>query len=213
MNKLRDQYKRFIYTVFGLTASVYFFFLLKIPSSKSILDNLDWFGLSWAVFAGLIVVVYERWGWRIFNPKFDLVGLWNFTESQYVAVGDRQRAFDYDARGSVRILQDLQSIRLIEGQTYKTKPASTIVPSERNKTADWWSIACELNDTASRMDAVLDHAPTLAEGNGIQYGVEIFRITARTKWGRPTKMSSTVYHCVGSGKAHQIDVSYTRDGF
>jgi hypothetical protein len=222
VNKLRDKHKRFIYVTFGVTASLYFLLLLRIPFSRAALDLLGWFGISWSVVAGLVVFLYEKWAWRMFNAKFDFGGRWRFTEKQYrVGPDTRGRVFVCHGKGSMKILQDLRSICITEGQTYEVKAREADMKSVMNadlsickKTADWWSIACEMDDDASKIYGALDHKSTLSrKGKPIEYGVEVFRVTERTRWGRPINMSSTVYHCVGAGDALQIDVNYARNRY
>lgn len=220
MNKLRGNHKRFIYTTFAVTASVYFF-LLNAQVSKATLETQGWFGISWSVVAGLVVFLYESWLWRVFNRKFDFGGIWRFTETQYNVNPDGQEpVVACYGKGSMRIVQDVRSICITEGQTYEMT-ADPAVGSEidvdltaATKSSDWWSISCELEDNASKIYGALDHESTRRrKGKPIGYGMEVFRVTERSRWGRPIKMSSTVYHCIGAGEPRVIDVSYTRDGF
>lgn len=217
MNKLRSQHKRVIFAVFALSASLYFFLLINLPNSKAPLDLLAWFGVSWSVVAGLVILLYERWAWRIINPQFDFDGKWRFTEIQYRPnSGDYERVPVFHGKGSMRIVQDVRAIWITEGQTYRLaamvsekKDART---SKGTKTSDWWSESCELDDKASRIYCTLNHQSALdREGGTIGYAVEIYRVTERGKRGRPTKMASTVYHCIGFGTAHTVEVIYTRD--
>lgn len=222
MNRLRDHHKRFIYAALAATASFYFFLLFKVQSSRATLDTLAWFGVSWSVVGGLVVILYEKWVWRICNRKYDFAGIWRFTETQYrVNPESLEAVVACYARGSMRIVQDLRSICIVEGQTYELNRQDTAAtdisntdPPPANKTSDWWSIACELDENASKIYGALDHESTLErKGKPIGYGIEVFRVRERTKSGRPIRMSSTVYHCIGAGEPRQIDVNYTRDGF
>jgi hypothetical protein len=222
MNKLRAKHKRFIYVTFGAAASFYFFLLLEIPFSRPTLDILGWFGISWSVVAGLVVFLYEKWAWRLFNAKFDFGGLWLFTEKQYrVGPNTPEPEFAYHAKGTMKIVQDVQSICITEGQTYEVpvpesdfKKVANVDLSTCTKTADWWSVSCELDDDASKIYSTLDHKSILSrKGKPIEFGVEVFTVTERTKRDRPIGMASRVYHCVGAGEPLQIDVDYRRNGF
>lgn len=206
MDEIREQHKQFIYAVFGLTATIYLF-LISIPAIKDWLSSLEAFGLSWTVFAAVVVFLYEKYGWRIKNPRMDFGGHWNFTEKHL----NDLNFHICDAKGHMIIKQDVRSISIELGVT-------DILPREAaEKKIDaksdydqikWWSISCDL-DKGGNICCALDH--TYPPGKeDVRYGIEIITVTKRDKRERPIEMSSTVYHCIGSRAPHQITVKYKR---
>ena len=175
----------------------------------SILKNFGWFGLSWSFVAGAFIFLYEAILWRILNPRLDFSGVWNFSEKQLELQTDTQTYIHkYDATGSMRIDQSVRNIFIVEGQTRKRPKDGA---SGEVELSSWWSLACELSECGTLLYSALDHrsAPT-REGGAVKYGVEIFSIEARGRFGRPKKLSSTVYHCVGAGTPHIVTVHYER---
>ena len=120
-----------------------------------------------------------------------------------------------------KIYQNVRSISIIEGETYEQKERSSNIttkpetkPTASKKIADWWSVSCELDENAGRISCTLEHDFLLNREEGdIRYGVEIIKVTKRGRRGRPIKLSSKVYHCIGAKDPHQIEVSYTRSNF
>jgi hypothetical protein len=207
MNKIRNQHKFIIYSVFALSASLYFFILINAPSTKDALSLLQWFGISWVAIAASIIFLYEKWGWKILNPRLDFAGQWCFSEEQFICNPEtQQHTFAYVAKGNMTIVQDVSSIAIIEGQTQQKLENSTTTDI-----ATWWSVACDLNDTGSILYCALDHKSTPGrKGGAVRYGVEVFTVKERDSLGHPIKMSSVVYHCIGAGVPHLVNVDYER---
>lgn len=209
MDKIRSQHKLCIYLVFGVTASIWFYILFNYPGSTSKLGNLQWFGITWTAVAALLVLLYEKWGWRWINPQFNFVGEWDFTEEQYTLDrGSEEDQFVYEASGSMRIVQDVRSISVVEGQTFRTMDKAAC-PSGKRQIAVWRSLACNLNDTATVIWCALGHESSPGrKGGAVMYAIEIISVMKRDHRGRPAEMSSVVYHCVGSGTPHLVKTNY-----
>ena len=208
MDKIRNQHKHFVYSVFVLSASLYFFLYINTPSTKSTLNLLRWFGFSWPACAAFIIFVYERWGWKIVNPRFDFSGQWDFFENQFSLNPETgEHNFEYEATGSMKIMQSVRSIAIIEGQTHKKNLKGSI----KTGVATWWSLSCELDKLGSILHCALDHKSAPGrKGGAVKYGVEVLTVEDRDNHGRPIKMSSVVYHCVGTGTPHLVNATYNR---
>lgn len=209
MNKIREQHKFVIYSIFVVTASVYFFLSTSVSIASDVIDRLRFFGVSWPVIAGGAVFLYEKWGWKFFNPRLDFSGQWRFSEDQFILdaeTGDHK--FSYSASGCMTVVQDVRSVSIIEGQTKKKVEQG----SGDQEISTWWSVSCDLNDTGSVLYCALDHKSAPGrKGGAVKYGVEVFSVKERDLKGRPVEMSSVVYHCIGAGVPHLVHVNYTRD--
>jgi len=207
MDKLRSQRDKVTYLVIFLAASSYYFLYGNLPAFKRLSDTAQLFGISWTILPLLLMLAYEKFGWKWINPEFDFAGYWDFIEDQFDATPDGEK-YDYSAWGHLKIVQNTTSIRIVDGQTHKGNPDERQQPLEVSR---WWSASCELDAENGVISATLHHESSpVRVGGAVLYGVEIFTVTKRGPREKPLNMSSKVYHCVGYGQPRIVAVRYTR---
>jgi hypothetical protein len=206
MDTLRQQAKACAYWLVFLGASAYYFFR-KSPKIEAIFSTTDSLGLSWTLIPLALLYLYEKKIWKWLNPRLDFDGYWDFEEAQYI-VTPKGNTLDFAAAGHMRIVQDTRAISIVEGRTYRKITVPTELPRQ---VANWHSDACELNAAGTTITATLVHdASPDRPGGSLMYGVEVFTVADHGRRDWPIQMSSTVYHCIGSGQPRLVFVQYTR---
>lgn len=212
MERLRLQHRGVIIAIFGAAAA-----LSILVAGIEPLPNQWWdyvLRASPAAGAATILFLYEWIGWRVLNPRLDLSGRWVFYEKQYIVdPKNGERVFDYEAWGTIRVVQSVRRIAVVQGLTRKeTIPSAPPVPLKFGYTSAWSSRACDLNDDGDTVYLCLDHdSSVLREGGELRYAVEVIKVGDDVDWrGAPQRMSSVVYHCVGSGTPRVVDCHYER---
>jgi hypothetical protein len=212
MKTLHRQHKAVMVAVFTTLAGWYYYFYYhyKVPTNPEF-RFIDILSISFSAVAGAVILFYETFAWRWFNPRLDFSGEWGFTETQFAidpTTGEFQPAFD--AWGVLTITEDVSSIGIAKGETF-------IGDGEhKRRFSTWHSMACDLNEDGNQLFAALDHTPVPGgKGGDVKYGIEIFTVTNRQNtWlrkGRPLTMTSEVLHSIERGaKAHRVSVDYIR---
>jgi hypothetical protein len=210
METLRNQHRAVIIGTFTIVAAWYYYFYYHYHASeRPMFDLFAVLGLTLPGLAYLPVLFYEKIGWRIFNPRLDFDDQWAFIETQNALDGSgRNFVRAYDAWGYMRVDQGIDSIAVVEGQTF----------TEDDKLmSEWYSKTCDLDGNVGIV-AALEHLPSPGtKGGNVKYGIEVFRVTRRAHTlfgkgrGKPTHMASIVYHCIEKeSPAHQVEVKYVR---
>jgi hypothetical protein len=213
METLRNQHKAVIIGTFTVLAVWYYFFYYHYHvAERPQFELFAALGVTLPGFAYLPILFYEKFGWRIVNPHLDFDDRWAFLETQS-AFNEAHHAFEpaYEAWGFMRVRQNIGSVAVVEGQTF-TGPDGAA-----SAMCTWSSMACDLSESGELV-AALGHLPSPGTRAGnVRYGIEVFRVTMRDDTlfgkgqGRPTEMSSIVYHCIEKeAPANQVDVKYIR---
>lgn len=205
MEKLRTQVTQLLVTAWSSIAAVYLVLFTVIQLAPQWSKEIGFVGQALTIIPAILLFLYREKGWRLLNPSLDFSGIWNFVETQSV-IDEKtgELVFDFDAWGSVEIVQTTQSIRLMKGSTFREVNGAPV------KISNWWSTACELHEEHGEIVAVLDHTARDPKARFTRLGIEVMTVDKPDRRGRPIAMTSKVYHSWREGKQRVVDVQYKR---
>lgn len=210
MEHLRRQYRTIIISIFGIAtaASVLLASILqKSPLTNDLLDYVV--RAAPAALAGIALLAYEAFGWRLANSKLDFAGEWVFSETQYIVdpqTGTRTR--DFDAWGTARFVQGPHHFALARGETRKGAIPSQ--PQTQKADSIWHSIASEIRDGGQKIHLCIHHDSSFAPETPLGYAVEIMNVTGANWRGAPNRMSSEVLLCADAKVPRVVVCHYER---
>lgn len=207
MERLRNQYKSLLYALLGVAITAQFFvvrFLIE-PGHLDASSPAAFFATLTGLYASIVLLplwAFERWAWRIANPRYDISGCWSYTLVYNPATSAAATAALLDGlplKGRVEVVQTPFVVRMESGaESYQDQDGV-------NHLASWYSTSADFVS-----DTRLEFSFEFNVGNRQFRGVE--RVSIHATGGRPSNMHSqfcffdSTYRPVAFG-----EVYYERD--
>ena len=193
---LYRKYKRATRIIMGITASIFVYVLNVVypwlTAQTSFISQTLLFvvalGASYTIFFSVIMTIYEKYIWRLINPKYDYNGYWKmkityeFLERKTTKRNVEKIELPYTFESVFKIEQSLFDLHFTEGFS---APNETWTDKSLRITENGFNMSYEINRSDKKPS---DYLPSRT------LGYEEILVTEKSFWGKPIYLEGRHYH-------------------